>query len=122
MGSIFTVTVNPATTPPLTVTPPGGTLPNETVGTQVNDVIATVSGGTPPYSPTISGGSLPPGVSMTAQNNPDGTMTLIASGTPTTAGTYTFTLTVTDAAGGIATAGKNPAAHQAPPAPKTPWG
>jgi hypothetical protein len=49
-----------------------------------------VTGGTSPYAFTISAGTLPPGLSL------DGAAGVI-SGTPTTVGTYTFTVTVTDA-------------------------
>lgn len=50
----------------------------------------TVSGGVAPYNYTISNGSLPPGLSLASTT---GTIT----GTPTTPGSYTFTVTVTDA-------------------------
>ncbi|MBK7992436.1 MAG: putative Ig domain-containing protein [Blastocatellia bacterium] len=43
-----------------------------------------------PYNYTISNGSLPPGLSLASTT---GTIT----GTPTTPGSYTFTVTVTDA-------------------------
>lgn len=50
----------------------------------------TASGGTPPYvSFAITAGALPPGVTLN-------TTTGVAAGTPTTAGTYTFTVQVTD--------------------------
>ena len=48
-------------------------------------------GGTPPYTNwTVTAGALPPGLSL-------GPATGVISGTPTTAGTYTFFVTVTDA-------------------------
>jgi hypothetical protein len=49
----------------------------------------------PPYSFTYTG-SLPPGVTLS--QSPDGSAALL-SGTPTAAGTYTFTVTATDAGG-----------------------
>lgn len=52
----------------------------------------TVSGGAGPFEFTHIAGSLPPGVSL----SPSG----VLSGTPTTAGTYHFTLLATDASGG----------------------
>ncbi len=55
----------------------------------------TVSGGVAPYAWTVSTGSLPPGISLSS----DG----VLSGTPTTAGTYPFTIKVTDAGGRTAT-------------------
>jgi uncharacterized protein (TIGR03437 family) len=55
------------------------------------------TGGTPPYSNwTVSGGTLPPGLTLSAA----GTLT----GTPTLAGSYSFTVGVTDKAGNSATA------------------
>ncbi len=55
----------------------------------------TVTTGVPPLVYTITAGALPPGVTMTQ----DGVRTAILSGTPTAAGTFPFTLTVTDPAG-----------------------
>jgi hypothetical protein len=49
----------------------------------------TVSGGTPPYGWAIVAGALPPGLTL------DGN-TGVLSGTPTTVGTYTYTVRVTD--------------------------
>ncbi len=54
------------------------------------------TGGTPPYTWSTTGGSLPPGITQTAA---------VLAGTPTLAGTYSFTITVTDAVMG--TANKN---------------
>jgi hypothetical protein len=50
----------------------------------------TGSGGTGPYRFTLNGGGLPPGLSLA----PSG----LVSGTPTMAGTYTFTVQVLDSA------------------------
>ena len=49
---------------------------------------ATVWGGTPPYVFNLVSGSLPPGLTMSASGQ--------LSGTPTTAGLYNFTVSVTD--------------------------
>jgi subtilisin family serine protease len=49
------------------------------------------SGGTPPYRWALTGGGVPAGLAVGA----DG----VVSGTPTASGTWTFTVTVTDAAG-----------------------
>jgi hypothetical protein len=73
------ITVNPAT------------LPNGSVGTAYSQTVSG-SGGTAPYTFTISSGALPTGLIL---NSVSGAIT----GTPTTAGTFTFTITAVDAAG-----------------------
>jgi hypothetical protein len=73
------ITVNPAT------------LPNGAVGTAYNQTLSA-SGGTAPYVFSISSGALPGGLLL----NP---ATGAIIGTPTTAGTFTFTATATDASG-----------------------
>lgn len=52
----------------------------------------TVTGGTSPFTWSVSSGSLPPGLTL-------GASTGLLSGTPTTAGTYPFTVKVTDSSG-----------------------
>lgn len=54
-------------------------------------------GGVRPYTWVRSAGQLPPGMSL-VQDNPDGPLVRV-TGTPTTAGTFTFTLRLTDAQG-----------------------
>jgi len=65
------------------------------VGTPYSATLAA-TGGTAPYKYSIASGTLPPGLTL----NPD---TGIISGTPTTAGTYSFTSQVTDHNGGTDT-------------------
>jgi hypothetical protein len=65
-----------------------GVPPDGTIGTSYSYLFA-ISGGLAPYSVSVTGGELPPGLTMGA----DGT----ASGIPTRAGSYSFTLTATDA-------------------------
>jgi hypothetical protein len=62
-----------------------------------------VSGGAAPYTWTLAAGKLPPG--MTLQNSSAGPRDADnqIAGTPTTAGTYTFTMRLTDFAGQQAT-------------------
>ena len=100
----FTIHVNPSGPPPnpLTLTPPGGKLPDETQGTATSDAVATVSGGQQPYSFALSSGALPDGVALAQSNNPDGSVLVSLSGTPTTPGDFSFDLQVTDAAGATA--------------------
>ena len=64
-------------------------LPDGAVGILYNQTLAA-TGGTPPYS--WSSTTLPPGLYL-------GTSTGVISGTPTTVGTYGFSVAVTDAAG-----------------------
>ena len=98
----FTVTVS-AAQQGLTLTPNGGALPDETVGTPVNDEVTTISGGTPPYTFAVTAGAPPDGTQLFSTENADGTETLTLEGTPTTAGDDSFDVTVTDSAGATAT-------------------
>ena len=68
------------------------TLPSGQVGVAYLQILT--ASGTPPY--TWTPGALPPGLTFTSSGN-----TATISGTPTTAGSYTFLLTVTDAGGPI---------------------
>ncbi len=69
----------------VTVSNPGAQ--TSTAGTAITPVTHTATGGTTPYSWSATG--LPPGLSI---NGTNGTI----SGTPTTAGSYSVTVTVTD--------------------------
>jgi hypothetical protein len=64
-------------------------VPNGSTGASYNANV-NASGGLQPYSWSIASGSLPPGLNFNNNN------TLNISGTPTTTGTYNFTLQVTD--------------------------
>jgi hypothetical protein len=95
--SIVVAAAAPPPPPPLSAT---AEFSPETVGTPVlpTDVVAA-SGGVPPYTYEVVGGSLPPGVTL----DPNlGTL----SGTPTTAGTATGQIQVTDSAGASSDAKK----------------
>jgi Putative Ig domain/Bacterial Ig-like domain (group 3) len=72
--------------PTISVTPT--TLPNATAGVAYSQTVGA-SGGTAPYAYSISAGTLPPGFSINAAT---GTI----SGTATTTGNYSFTLSATD--------------------------
>jgi hypothetical protein len=80
----------PSSCPTITFTPP--TLPGGTVGVAYNQTL-TGSGGNAPYHFTVAAGALPAGVTL-ASSSPG-----VLAGTPTTAGTFTFTLRATDANG-----------------------
>ena len=51
-----------------------------------------MTGGTSPFTWSVSAGTLPPGLTL-------GASTGLLSGTPTTAGSYSFTVKVTDSSG-----------------------
>ncbi len=83
----YTLTVAPAPA----IAP--ATLPRGTVGVLYSQTVSA-SGGNTPYTWSVATGTLPPGVNFT-----NGAFT----GTPTTAGTYTVTVRMGEAAGGFAT-------------------
>ncbi|MDW8412838.1 MAG: putative Ig domain-containing protein [Acidobacteriota bacterium] len=82
----YTVSIN---CPTITLSP--ATLPNGAVGAAYPSQTLTASGGTAPYTFSVTSGTLPPGLTLSTGG--------VLSGTPTTAGTYNFTITATDANG-----------------------
>ncbi len=81
------LTINPGTVAITTSSP----LPAGKVNTSYS-LAVTATGGTPPYgSWTISNGALPPGLTLNAAG--------MLNGTPTSVGSYTFTIQLTDNAG-----------------------
>ena len=58
------------------------------VGVVYPGVTFTGTGGAPPYTFAVTAGTFPPGLSLASNG--------VVSGTPTTAGTYNFTITITD--------------------------
>jgi hypothetical protein len=106
----YTIVVNPV----LSIAPT--TLPATTAGTTYTQTI-TVSGGTTPYA-TLSVSSFNAGgTGLTASEiTPDtATGTFMINGVPTGPGTATFTLNVTDAAGGTLSQAYSVLVHPAPP-------
>lgn len=89
----FTLTVDPAN--PLVITNGTDQLRDGTVGLAYEASLFP-GGGVPPYSWSHAAGTLPPG--LTVQASPGRVL-----GTPTTAGTYTFTVRVNDSGGQSAT-------------------
>lgn len=69
-------------------------LPGGTAGTAYSQSV-TASGGTAPHSFAVTAGALPPGLSLAS----GGSSSAAVSGTPTTAGTFNFTVTATDSTG-----------------------
>ena len=88
-GSL-SVTIVPAT---LAITAPS--LPSGQVNVAYNQALAA-TGGTAPYTWTVQSGTLPAGLTLSTAG--------VLSGTPTSAGTYTFALTVTDSSSPALTA------------------
>ena len=88
----ITVTVTAATTPVSITTT---SLPNGTTGVYYSQTLAA-SGGTALYTWAISAGNLPDGLGLNASIG-------VISGTPTTAGTSSFTVSVADSAQSPAT-------------------
>ncbi|QHN05215.1 Ig domain-containing protein [Granulicella sp. WH15] len=82
---VVAITINPASTSTLQI--PVTTLPGGTVNVPYSAPI-TVTGGTGPYTCTLTSGTLPAGLTLSP--------TCQVTGTPTTAGTSTFTVTATD--------------------------
>src|SRR5574343_1021165 len=75
----------------LTIGP--ASMPGGTVGTAYVDQTMTATGGdgVGPYTYAVTSGSLPAGLSL---------VNGVVTGTPTTPGSYTFTITGTDSTGG----------------------
>ena len=82
-SSVWSLTATPC--PPVTLSP--ASLPDGMTGTAYNQAISS-SGGTVPYSYAVTSGTPPTGLNLSS--------TGALSGTPTTSGTFSFTVTATD--------------------------
>ena len=94
----FSITVNPTGSSSFVIT--NVSFPNGVAGQTYQPVLLTTSGGcVTPFSPSpnflVSGGALPNG--LVIQTNTDGSRSI--TGTPTTTGSFNFSLTATDACG-----------------------
>jgi large repetitive protein len=87
----YSITVTPP--PPLIVSFPANCCNAGTVGSAYLQNFFS-SGGTGPFTWTVAAGQLPPGVTLTGSS---------LTGTPTRAGTFAFTVEVTDSTGDQAT-------------------
>ena len=83
VSGTYTLTIS---APTLTVTP--ASLPNPVIGTAYSQTLAA-SNGTAPYTFAISSGALPAGLSLSSAG--------VLSGIPTAGGSFSFTVTATDA-------------------------
>ena len=91
---IVTVTVHiAAATSPITILP--GAMPSGTVAIAYPTQTLSASGGTAPYSFAVTSGALPNGLTLSGNT---------ISGTPTTQGTSSFSITATDSASVTGTA------------------
>src|SRR5262245_49120880 len=86
----YTLVVNNATCPSITINPTNSPLPAGTMGTPYS-LSFTGTGGTTPYAFRITVGALPGGLTLSSGGN--------LTGTPTTAGAYNFNVRATDANG-----------------------
>jgi hypothetical protein len=93
----YSITVNAPL--PLKVVLPasGATLSPGTVGVAYAQNFF-LSGGVAPYTWSVASGQLPPGLALRTTNAPNDNNNQLA-GTPTQAGTFKFTMTVTDSSG-----------------------
>jgi hypothetical protein len=89
---VYTIVINDLACPSILVSP--ASLPAAQIGEAYAQAVSA-SGGAAPYVFSISAGSLPPGLMLAAGGPADALLT----GTPTTEGSYTFTVTAADANG-----------------------
>ncbi|MGB9234646.1 MAG: putative Ig domain-containing protein [Terriglobales bacterium] len=85
------VVISPATSSPLTIT--SGNPPDAQMNSLYDDAL-TASGGTQPYTWSVASGTLPNGLTLSASGD--------LAGTPTSTGTFSFAVAVTDSANNTA--------------------
>lgn len=88
----YTIVINPFVCDAINVFP--ATLPTPVSGVPYNQSVGA-SGGVAPYTFTLSAGAIPTGLAFIATGSASASLI----GTPTESGTYTFTVTATDALG-----------------------
>jgi large repetitive protein len=99
------ITINPR--PPLKISEPTAAAgPAGTVGTAYPGIGFAATGGQTPYTWTVATGQVPPGLAFhtpsSYQRHTFPGADIILTGTPTTAGTFNFTIKVTDSLGDTA--------------------
>jgi hypothetical protein len=93
----YSITVGPPLPLKIVLPASGSTLPPGTVGVAYAQNFF-LSGGVAPYTWSVAKGQLPPGLALTSPGAPADNNNQLA-GTPTAAGTFKFTMKVTDSAG-----------------------
>ena len=96
----FSLTIDPM--PPLQLSGTGPCCTAGTVGTAYPAIAFGATGGQPPYTFSVAAGQVPPGLSFSS-GNPGTYNNNVLSGTPAKAGTFAFTMKVTDNLGDTAT-------------------
>ena len=94
-----TFTINPPTVGPISIIT-SSPLPTGAVGVPYSQALAATGGVTPYKGWAVSAGNLPPGISL---SNIGSFLTGLLNGVPTTPGTFSFTVQVTDGANTVAT-------------------
>jgi large repetitive protein len=98
----YQISVDPDQPLTITLAAGGSTLPPAMAGGAYTWDFS-LSGGAAPYTWSVASGSLPPGLALTSPYATSGDNDSQLSGTPTTAGTYPFTIRVSDYDGQQAT-------------------
>jgi len=98
----FSLTIDPM--PPLLLSGTGPCCNAGTVGTAYPAIAFGATGGETPYTFSVAAGQVPPGLSFSS-GNPGTYNNNVLSGTPTKAGTFAFTMKVTDSLGDTASQG-----------------
>ncbi len=99
------ITIDPR--PPLKISQPGTCCSAGTVGTTYPYIAFGATGGQTPYTWTVATGQVPPGLAIHTpspyQLKAHPGANIVLTGTPTTAGTFNFTMKVTDSLGDTVT-------------------
>ncbi|HVU15399.1 MAG TPA: DUF4082 domain-containing protein [Candidatus Didemnitutus sp.] len=111
LGSVSGTTLATIQPQPLVIST--NSLPDAVVAASYSSAVA-VTGGTAPRTWSVTSGTLPTGVSLNSATG-------VLSGTPTTIGTYSFTVQVVDSSGSPQTVSKPLSITVTPPLPVSLW-